>query len=55
VCCEVIRPEAFESYSALITFGENEITRSMDQNSISGTDLNKLSAVKKEPSFVTPC
>ena len=39
MCCEVTRPEAFDLYSALITLG--------DQDSFSGTDFNKLSAVKK--------
>jgi len=27
----------------------------MDQDSFSGTDFNKLSAVKKKPSMVTRC
>ena len=39
-------PEAFDLYSALITLGENRITRAKDQESFSGTDFNKLSAVK---------
>lgn len=43
----VTRTGAFDSYSALITFGENEITRSMDQDSFPGTDFNQLSAEKK--------
>jgi hypothetical protein len=35
-------------------FGENEITRSMDEVRFSGTDFDKVSAVKKQ-SVVTPC